>query len=475
KIKLIVLTFILSCLTACQSQDLLDNLDGDMANIKQLEGIQHDITVNILTSRYGGYKRGEKNTRASKDFVLTPFIINGDTALYIAQYTDGWEIYSASHATNMLLFSSDKGVFDINDPLMPPQLKTLILGNANSIAQLKKSEADETDSSWGGISFCEKDGENCVISVRNSASTFSIINSNDVPPGYWILLESKLIGEDTDTSPKYTNTVWDQSSPWNQYSKKSFNGNKALVPSAAGCASVAVAQYMYVTHYKDGIPKNSVTTATLNASGDDYSFSGESATIWDQMAKNIYEYGTSQAALLIGKVGHDLKAAYGLTSTSVDNTNLLAYLKKIYGVAFSKESFSMTKALEYLKSGYPVISQAWRNTTDEKGNKTIAGHTFLIDRYRATTKKRKYRYGRVRYPLQPGTVDRWMADQIDEQGNIIQYAYIKEEISEQISYDISMNWGNAYGMYDDAFYSPSSTWSMGSYNYDLDHSIIIKK
>ncbi len=58
-----------------------------------------------------------------KKFSLTPYIINGDTLLYIAQYENGWEIYSASKATNMVLFSSEEGNFDMNSPSFPDNLR----------------------------------------------------------------------------------------------------------------------------------------------------------------------------------------------------------------------------------------------------------------------------------------------------------------------------------------------------------------
>lgn len=476
KTKIALWASLLLLIVSCQSHDTYEELvkqDVSEFDVENLSGIQRDIAINILTSHYGGYKKGEKQTRALRDFTISPLVIEGDTTLYIAQYPEGWEIFSANTSAPMILFSSDKGTFDLDDPLLPPQLKTLIMGNAYAVSKLNSLPSSSIDKSWIATEFINKEMANFTLSVRNSDGTSSIINSDDVPPGYWVPLESKLIEERTEISPKLTKTIWDQLSPWNKYSKKIKGENNQLESAVSGCVAVALAQFMYVTHYKIGIPKYSVTSATLNSKGDDYTFSGESSEIWDKMATERYMFGTDYSALLIGKVGHDLKADYGLQGTPIYNSDMLSYIDKTYGGTHKLVAFDLTKAMNYLKSGYPVVSEASRK--DQDNNSKKIAHAFLIDRYRKTIKKYKNRYGRVRYPLPPETIDRWALDVTDADGNIIEYAYVLEEISENESTDISMNWGNLNGIYDNVFYYPTSAWTFGNYVYDLDHKMVIKQ
>lgn len=138
------------------------------------------------------------------------------------------------------------------------------------------------------------------------------------------------------------------------------------------------------------------------------------------------------------------------------------------------KDFDFDIVLDLLKKGYPVISGA--NSTICNGQPIQQeGHIFLVDQYRTESVKRSYKYVLIRYPLPPGTVDKWMADQTDENGNIIRYAYTKEEIVENINYHISMNWGNANGSYDNVFYSPyTGTWNMGEYGFNLKHRIYVE-
>lgn len=126
-----------------------------------------------------------------------------------------------------------------------------------------------------------------------------------------------------------------------------------------------------------------------------------------------------------------------------------------------------------LKNDYPVLSGAY--TTIQNGH-TIprTGHFFLINQYQVKNVKISYRYVRIRYPLPPGTVDKWMPDQTDENGNIIRYAYTKEEIVEDVNYYISMNWGSENGKYDQVFYNPHTSWNVGEYSYNLDHTIFVE-
>ncbi len=85
-----------------------------------------------------------------------------------------------------------------------------------------------------------------------------------------------------------------------------------------------------------------------------------------------------------------------------------------------------------------------------------------------------YIVGAAMRPIPPGTVDKWISDITDINGNIIEYAYTNEVISESTAIlDISMNWGWD-GNYDNTFYNPTKDWSAGGYDFNLNHRLFVR-
>ncbi len=464
---------------SCQSnypdlQDIQDVRNSNF-NIEELKGIQHDIAVNIMTSHFGGYNKGESSTRSNNQFSISPYILNGDTALYIAQYEDGWEIYSSNYASNMILFSSEEGIFNIDDPNMPDQLRFLINESASDVSEISKQDLNYIDPSWGGIALSEEDILQGNITVLNDDYSRTPVSSSSVPPGHWILIKSEEIDRYTYTSPKLTSTSWGQNQPWNSYAKWVLNPTtKTLEQTPAGCATVAISQYLYFTHFKNGVPANSVCGATLKSDKTDYAFFGNDSFIWNRMAKSRSVPGTNETALLIGQTGRRLCSEYNLNGTSTTDKNCLNVLNSIYGNIFHIESFYSHYVENAIDNGYPIIAGANTNKTSMGNTIEKTGHLFLIDRYRKTKVKYKYTYALVRDPLPPGTVDKWISDITDINGNIIEYAYTNEVISESTAtLDISMNWGWD-GNYDNIFYKPTKDWSAGGYDFNLNHRLFVR-
>ena len=87
------------------------------------------------------------------------------------------------------------------------------------------------------------------------------VNNSDLPPGEWVLMEMEVLENDKYTSPKLTKTKWGQKSPWNQCCPMYSYTNGKLGHCPAGCVTVALAQYLYYTHYKDNVPLYSVDSA----------------------------------------------------------------------------------------------------------------------------------------------------------------------------------------------------------------------
>lgn len=438
---------------------------------EQFTGIQHDIMVNILSAHFGGYNKDEAKTRAISQFSLSPYIIDGDTVLYIAQYDNGWDIYSANKATNMLLFSSNEGVFNIDDPNMPDQLNFLIKQNASSIRELSHNDIDYVDSSWGHLALSDETLAKGKIMALNPDNTHVQVAASSLPPGHWVLLKSEEISRETYTSPKLTSTAWGQQHPWNAYSKWVLDSENNLVQAPTGCSSVAVSQYLYFTHFKDGVPQYCPTTATLIPNGKDYIFSIYNSLNWDKMAKTKYSYGTNEAAILIGYVGRSIASEYDVNGTGATDNNCINFLSRTYGTTFINNIFTFNAVKEAIDNGYPLLASARSNKNTDNSTIKKVGHNFLIDQYKETTVKYRYLYGWERDPLPPGTIDKWISDYKDANGNILIYAYTNEVISESnIKCFISMNWGDN-GAFNNILYSPTGDWILGEYKFNLNHCI----
>ena len=470
KKQLIFATLLLS-LGACTQQEDMTPDSPQIAVSDPFTGTAHDIYVNILTNRFDGYHKNKPDTRAESAFSITPYTEDGDTLMYIVQYEKGWELYSASPATNMLIFSSDEGVFDMEDQKMPEAMKSLLASSLEKIEYSKELGIETVDQSWGALAVTTDDLKSGKTTVTDKNGLQRAVSYPEIPPGEWVLIDTEVVSTQTHTTPKHTLTRWHQSSPWNMYSKKVMNpSTQTLVSAPAGCVPIAVGQYMYYTHYKDGVPKYCRATATLNDDGVSYSFNGTTAEYWDFMSRIYYldEYN-KLAAIFIGELGYEMKADYSLYGTNVTVTNLLNYLTKTYGSLFSQSNFNYSYVKSSLDQGYPVLTGA--GTKDTPTGKLV-GHLFLIDRYSTTTSSIKYTYGLKRDPWNSNEEYPWADDEVDEYGNIISYAYTNEVVRTSTSDAVYMNWG-AGEYIDNVAYNPySSDWQYDDTHYNYQHTII---
>ncbi len=428
-------------------------------------GIEHDVWVNSLTTHLGGYNMNTSVSR-SGSVNVTPYVEDNDTLMYIVQYDEGWELYSASKSTDMLICSSPKGKFDINDPNMPESLKILINETCKGIKDLIKGDTVEKSPLWKN--FVTAKPSKIKARINGNQQT---VSESDLPPGHWILVETEMITNINQKSPKLIKTLWHQETPWNSYTKYQ-NNNGILELCRTGCAPIAVAQYMYFTHFKEGIPQNSVTYAIQN--GLDFSFGGNSSSIWNEMATNDNQKnGTSQAALLIGWVGHEMKTDYNLSSSStVYENDLLSYLNSKYPTSFYNASIDFDYIKSSIDKGFPILSSA--QSTKSSGGIPLsrtAGHLFIIDQYRYINREYKYTYGYKRDPWTGEGADPWEDDEVDEDGNIVAYSITKEDYSSYTSKEIYMNWGWGEG-YNEISYNPNvAEWIAGKYNWNHSHVI----
>lgn len=463
---------------SCQSM-LDESLESEenFMDIENLHGIQKDIMINILSSRYGGYHKGEKKTRAVGEITMTPYVENGDTLLYVVNYSQGWEIYSAKHGANALLYSSKKGNLNLNSPDVPESLLALIQNSAKTVKEIDDTELP-VNPSWGFPALTSEDMANGKITVRRKTRSREEISASDLPPGHWELIESEIIYENNICSDKLVTTRWGQDSPWNLFSKRFLNNSyHSYYFAPVGCIPVALGQYMYFTHFKDGFPVTSPSYAEEINYGDwcDYEFLGEASYLWDYMA--IDKNGqTEPVALLLGYIGRMVNCLYRLDGTGSSHYYANQYLSSLYGTNFYNVEFDYETIKKYLNLGYPVISYADGTINSNKNSR--ASHCFLIDQYKENYTSYRYLYAWVRDPWNyPGEDDPYESDEYDEDGNLVSYAYTNEIFKDYNYFQISMNWGTE-GLCDDVFYHPYGTWTLNTgekiYHYDRDKAITIR-
>ena len=243
--------------------------------------------------------------------------------------------------------------------------------DAADIAEIP-DDTDYIDPSWGGIALtAEELSQGAVTALKEDGGRMKI-QQGDLPPGHWVLIEVEETGTETNATPKLIKTKWGQDTPWNAYAKWLPMSDGTWKLSLAGCIPVAVSQYMYFTHYKNGVPGRCASNAMQGSEHySDYKFFGESTNVWNNMAKYSNESG--------------------LSSTSTADSDLLRVLSETYETNFEIKPINYVLCRNYIKEkGYPIIASARTNRMANGTSISETGHTFLIDQYRETIKTYRY-------------------------------------------------------------------------------------
>lgn len=462
--KLIIFILPILAMMSCQNEETALQSVANTQSVDKMSGIQKDIMINILSTKFGGYHAGQLDTRAMEKVSVTPYIEDGDTLMYIVQYEEGWELYSANKAAHMVLCSSEVGEFHMNDPKMPSAMKEFIAGYIEELKELSNANIKEIDSTWGNLVLTDRRMDNGTINVHKNGIS-KVIRYPEVPSGTWILIGREQVSSSTNISEKLTETYWEQESPWNNYAKLVLSDKNEYIKGLAGCVPVALGQYMYHTHYLNNVPSSTVDTAVEINGGLDYTFSGNSTEIWDKMAKRntILSIGVDEVAIFLGYIGRQLNANYGNELTEVNDYRIPIYLKDVYSKVFTQSDLEYSYIKLSIDNQYPVIAHA---TTNIQTKSMTASHLFLIDQYKEESSTTKNIYGLIRDPWTSDSDDPYEDNLLDDNGNVLVWAYTKEVINTSTSQAISMNWGEGFN-YDESYFSPyASDWIVGSLNYN---------
>ena len=197
------------CLISCSEIETLNepSLTASTSSEEILENINSYIAITH-----------ENHTRVNGcDYNISPFILDGDTVFYVANYDDGWQIFSNSSAAPMVLATSATGNIDLNDETFQDSpMYSYIEGLAEDV-HYSKSFSSQRDN---------RDNPIIIDSVLWANTRIIRIDTISVSV-YDHLLETK----------------WGNKWPWNEKCRI-MDGQHVQV----GCGAVAIGQYLYYQH-----------------------------------------------------------------------------------------------------------------------------------------------------------------------------------------------------------------------------------
>lgn len=167
------LLLLISFLASCSDEEFVTKEYS--ANNQNANTIEQNIHDYIRTFR-------KVVSRNAADYKLSPFVCEGDTVMHIANYGNGWDLFSNDKRMPMLVMSSDSGNFDMNDANMPPSMKSYIYSVADEIHQLRAIDEAKslTYGEWNIVSI-----ENEEVDLANVISGPRAIGNAQPGEGYW--------------------------------------------------------------------------------------------------------------------------------------------------------------------------------------------------------------------------------------------------------------------------------------------------
>lgn len=434
-------------LFGCSQNDSLNDLD--LQDNPASKPVRTAAQKAIL--KYIGRK--SPKSRSAEDVSLIPYIVDGDTVMYLANYGDGWELFSNDLRAPMVLMRSDEG------SLYPgfidnPSFKAFFDNTAETLAVLKEDDTVNADSIGSGW--------DSYISLYNEDNGWgNDEDPNDPHSGY----SYECVGGTfpVTTEGEYTpqggrlNTKWGQSNPYNQYIPFFYSeDDKEYVHGLAGCVGIATAQYLYWHHRQFGTPVATVDSAAYNSSKNRYSFYGQNSEIWNQFYdedKSPWMYYNLQqmapTALFIGYIAHEVGTDFGLEASgayTMDGAKLIARLTDVpFTNTYSSTAGNIRKILN---AGYPLLCESMGGThsyVDNQGNPVSKGffHAYLIDYMKVKVYRSEDYYAYV--PVKEGDdteeapdYDPWSLT-LEELREI--YGQVDVEVNITTDNWVKMNWG----------------------------------
>nr|WP_321487295.1 C10 family peptidase [uncultured Draconibacterium sp.] len=499
--RLAMVVAALFLINACNQLDIDDTLGTSETTIKSTSPNDIDYDVSLKSAKYF-MKSTEGNNKIAS---IEPFVVDGDTLMFIFNFNEGWQVVSGDKRTEPILASDTIGQLSISN-LDNPGVATWLSDMADQILFLKKNNpqvaCDDAINAWLLIDkaayFTEenlakyREKYNAIYSTENGSQLKSsqIIRPID---GYnWVRRLVSVTSTPWTTSAQkgpLLQTKWGQGFPWNtdvpSYWGDMPDGSEGWVKCPTGCTAVAMAQVIYNMHYKINKPTGlyhtvSNTGYVYDSGNYSVSFSRgnyvSNSPRWDSMPQ-IYSYFATNYEYvgdLMADVGNRVGMEYGEESGASPSKNGFGY----YNITCDEGDYNYSTVYSNLQSNTPVLLTAYA-TKKKKGvwpfKRTVYsdGHAWVIDGYKKKQKTYTYTYEWELVEGYSGSYaasDPYAAHTAKElmpsaTGEIYPGKRETETYTSTSTY-LFMNWGWD-GSYDSGEYSTSSSavWTGSGYDY----------
>ncbi len=295
---------------------------------------------------------------------IEPVVYNGDTIMYLVNYTKGWKLFSADKRMPVVMAENNvetgKKAADI---LNNKGIAFWVEDVAGQIKYL--SQTDEYDEQSPNLSVWSTCGQGIKRIPYQPV------------PGEYIYVGREEVSRTSHYIPHVTKTLWHQYEPFNKYCPlvSTDSQDRCVV----GCVAVATAQYMYFLQDKKGysfiMPQAGECTGTYNGN---YVQQFSKMSTWNirglALTDNTNQYASinfDQTALALGYVGNQVKIGYGPNASSGYSINAQNFLNKngVKGKFVDASNINISQIVEGRKE--PVIAGG----SNPDGGK----HMFLID------------------------------------------------------------------------------------------------
>lgn len=347
KKSLVTALVIMTCLIS----SCIENNDT-ILNTKIFDSNLQIDKMKLIEYYVSSTKSSSIDTRGEKLF--TPILNNSDTVLILANYNNGWDLFSYDCRVPMLLISCDTGNINTSELNNSEVLDAMIEELSIGIANLKSKDIDlPIDNSWTSA---------IPDSSRYREDLLDVV--------------VKRVGP-------YVDTKWCQSSYWEKFTPR-IDGNRTKL----GCCAIAVGNFLRYTDSREGLHLNVIPT-TVTQSGEYYSFGNFVSDHWDNLATSLSDPDSliDNTAMFLANIAQKIHSDFGNIRTTSNLDKCKNYLdslrygnRQVFNMIQSPYSASIiTQAIDSSKLVFVRVKRQEPNLN--------YGHVFIVDGYKCTCRK----------------------------------------------------------------------------------------
>lgn len=377
---LINLALILSILSCSVERE------PNYSNSEKDSNIEESLLSPELAAIREYIKRNKQNVTRAEDLSLKPYIVEGDTVMFIANYGEeyGWEVFSNDLRMPMVLFKSETGTYIPSISFDMSPFDIFFKETAEKLLLLKKDINGDVDVNQEWCRYNQK--------LLKPQKAMSRQEDGEVSFEWRWVGSSESDRTENVYEPRNGRLVtsWGQGENYNQFTPYFLDDSSKH--SLVGCLPVAFGQFMYHSHYNFGVPASTVTEGVYNANSNKYIFSGSSTTIWDSFNSDPdMSFSASYmipTAVFLGSIGNAVDVNYGKiynkgvdkygniisdgTGSSLRNPVCINYFKTKTGLNVNVRDLTTDNVKSVLQTGHPAVIQL-THTTDYNA------HVLIID------------------------------------------------------------------------------------------------